>query len=67
MLARIAEATREGWLGEVEGLNVSLAAARQKLSQIDEQAARRTTVHLGIPDFSSVAGRNVTTPGQATS
>src|SRR6266487_659422 len=67
LLARIAEAEREGWLGEVEGLKVSLTAARQKLSQVDDQIARRTTVHLGMPDFSSVAGRNVTTPGQATS
>ena len=67
LLARIAEAAREGWLGEVEGLKVSLAAARQKLSQVDEQTARRATVHLGMPDFSSVAGRNITTPGHATS
>ena len=28
LLARIDEARREGWLGEAEGLNVSLAAAR---------------------------------------
>jgi integrase len=67
LLARIAEATREGWLGEVEGLKVSLAAAQQKLSQVDGQTARQTTVHLGMPDFSSVAGRNVTTPGHAAS
>jgi hypothetical protein len=34
---RIAEAEREGWLGEVEGLNVSLAGAQAKLDQIDQQ------------------------------
>ncbi|MFE9122854.1 hypothetical protein [Streptomyces sp. NPDC007172] len=30
--ARIAEAEREGWLGEVEGLRVSLAGAEDKLA-----------------------------------
>jgi integrase len=33
--ARIAEAEREGWLGEVDGLQVSLAGAQDKLKQID--------------------------------
>ncbi|MBC9730308.1 hypothetical protein [Streptomyces sp. TRM68367] len=32
---RIAEAGREGWLGEIEGLKVSLAAAKDKLTQMD--------------------------------
>src|SRR5256884_3618557 len=32
--ARIGEAQREGWLGEAEGLKVSLAAARHKLTQL---------------------------------
>ena len=36
LTARIAEAEREGWLGEAEGLRVSLAAARDKLAQLDE-------------------------------
>jgi hypothetical protein len=31
--ARIAEAEREGWTGEAEGLKVSLAAATSKLAQ----------------------------------
>ncbi|HUG86072.1 MAG TPA: site-specific integrase [Euzebya sp.] len=35
--ARIAEAEREGWLGEVEGLHVSLTGAQAKLDQIDQQ------------------------------
>ena len=59
LLARIAEAEREGWLGEVEGLKVSLAGAQHKLAQLDELAARRTTVHLGTPDLSHVVGRNL--------
>jgi integrase len=64
LLARIAEATREGWLGEVEGLKVSLAGAQHKLAQLDELAARRPTVHLGMPDLSHVVGRTTTTPGK---
>ena len=60
LLERIAEAKREGWLGEVDGLQVSLAATRQKLAQIDERAATATIVNLGVPDFSHVAGRTIT-------
>jgi hypothetical protein len=33
LLARIAEAEREGWLGEAEGLRISLAGANDKLAQ----------------------------------
>jgi hypothetical protein len=33
LLARITEAELEGWLGEVEGLKVSLGGAEQKLAQ----------------------------------
>ena len=58
LLERIAEAKREGWLGEVDGLQVSLAATRQKLAHLDERAT--TVVNLGIPDFSHVTGRNIT-------
>jgi hypothetical protein len=38
LTARIAEAEREGWHGEVEGLKISLAGAHEKLSQIDGRA-----------------------------
>jgi hypothetical protein len=58
LIARIDEARREGWLGEVDGLEVSLAAARQKLAQLDERS--RSTVALGIPAFRDVAARTVT-------
>jgi Phage integrase family len=44
--ARIAEAEREGWLGEVEGLRISLAGANDKITQIDR---RRTPIDLGMP------------------
>ncbi|MEU6324866.1 hypothetical protein [Streptomyces sp. NPDC047009] len=49
LIARIAEAEREGWLGEVEGLQVSLAGAEDKLVQIDRRSQQRTVVGLGIP------------------
>jgi hypothetical protein len=48
LTARIAEARREGWAGEVEGLQVSLAGAEEKLAQIDRRAGRPAT-GLGIP------------------
>ena len=37
LTARITEAEREGWHGEVEGLRISLAGAHEKLSQIDSR------------------------------
>jgi uncharacterized protein YdhG (YjbR/CyaY superfamily) len=56
--ARIAEATREGWLGEVEGLQVSLAGAQEKLAQIDATLRRQSTrIQLGMPSFAQIAGR----------
>lgn len=56
LLARIAEAEREGWLGEIEGLQVSLDGAEQKLAQLDAEKVRRTeAVHLGLPSFPGVA------------
>ena len=50
--ARIAEAEREGWLGEVEGLQISLAGAEDKLAQIHRRTT--TTVDLGIPTIPTV-------------
>ena len=47
LIARVAEAEHEGWLGEVEGLQVSLAAAEDKLAQIDKRS--HTSVDLGTP------------------
>lgn len=55
LLARIDEAQREGWLGEVEGLKVSLAGAEEKLAQVDRRTRPHSTVHLGIPVFPGTA------------
>jgi hypothetical protein len=53
LVARIAEAEREGWLGEVEGLRVSLAGAEDKLAQMNRRASDGTAIDLGglIPEF----------------
>jgi hypothetical protein len=47
--ARIAEAEREGWLGEVEGLQIDLAGAYDKLVQIDRPRTAGQPVNLGVP------------------
>lgn len=49
LVDRIAEAHREGWLGEVDGLNISPAAALHKLTQLGTLAARQRAVHIGMP------------------
>jgi Phage integrase family len=60
---RIAEAEHEGWLGEVEGLKVSLAGTEDKLAQLDTALRRREqAVHLGMPAFPDIAGRSVPAP-----
>jgi hypothetical protein len=41
----IAEAEQQGWLGEVEGLTISLTGANGKLAQIDRK--RPGAVNLG--------------------
>jgi hypothetical protein len=56
--ARIIEAKREGWLGEVEGLQVSYSGVKDKLAQIDATLRRKTTAtNLGMPSFASISGR----------
>ncbi|TWP32819.1 tyrosine-type recombinase/integrase [Leekyejoonella antrihumi] len=61
--ARITEAEHKGWLGEVEGLKVSLAGTEDKLAQVQDTLTRQgSTVDLGLPTFTDLAGR--TTPPQ---
>jgi integrase len=65
LLARIAEAEREGWAGEAEGLKVSLAAASNKLAQADLTAARRAeAVSLGIPAYRDITATTLAAPGE---
>ena len=49
LTARIAEAEEARRLGEAEGLKVSLAGARDKLTQMNQITARRAAVSLGMP------------------
>ncbi len=48
LIDRIAEAEREGWLGELEGLRVSLAGAESKLAQIDRRPPPATPLTLTL-------------------
>jgi len=62
LIDRIAEAETHRWFGEAEGLIVSLAGARDKLAQMDQITASRSTgVNLGIPSFADAAGRTSNT------
>ncbi|MFG2042157.1 hypothetical protein [Dactylosporangium sp. NPDC048998] len=45
---RIAEAEREGWRGEVQGLTATLSAARDKLARLD-QLRTPGPIMLGLP------------------
>lgn len=45
---RLREARERGWLGEVEGLEVSLAGARQKLQHM-RRLRLNSNVPLGMP------------------
>src|SRR5260370_40305429 len=46
LTARIAEAHREGWLGEIAGLEATVAAADQKLQAMEHGAGRHAVTHL---------------------
>ncbi|MFG2626865.1 hypothetical protein [Streptomyces sp. NPDC048473] len=49
LVARIAEAECEGWLGQVEGVQTSLAGANDKHARIDRRSHNGATVDLGLP------------------
>jgi hypothetical protein len=53
---RITEARMNGWLGEVQGLEVSLEAAKRKLASLDrsiERSRRSGPTDLGMPAISN--------------
>jgi hypothetical protein len=67
LTARIAEAEREGWLGEIEGLKISLAGANDKLTQIDRRPQHPAPTDIGMPTFARItndASPAVDTPGK---
>lgn len=58
LTARISEAEREGWLGDVEQLAVSLDATGEKIAQIEARLERkRSPIMLGIPTFDNFLPR----------
>lgn len=59
--ARIAEASQEGWLGEIAGLEATLAAAEQKLGAMRRFADRPGLAHLGMPDIHGPTGHDANT------
>lgn len=60
---RIAEAEREGWLGDIEQLSVSRTAAEEKIAQLNARKDRKQSpVFLGIPSLEQTVVR--TSEGQ---
>ncbi|WP_326791871.1 hypothetical protein OHA79_05340 [Streptomyces sp. NBC_00841] len=58
LMDRIAEAEREGWLGEAEGLSVSLPAAEEEIAQLDAREERqKSPIFLGVPALFEAADR----------
>jgi hypothetical protein len=51
------EARREGWLGEIAGLEATLEAAEHKLQAMRQIATRHGVTHLGMPSFGDTGGR----------
>ncbi|MGX1675424.1 recombinase [Streptomyces sp. NPDC055400] len=49
LLARRARAEAEGWLGEIEGIELTLTLLRQKHAEAVRLAGVPRTVDLGIP------------------
>ena len=48
---RVAEARANGWLGEVQGLQVSLAKAKEKLASLDRTLDRSSSRQAGPTDL----------------
>ncbi|MEU7205578.1 recombinase [Streptomyces sp. NPDC045470] len=48
LLHRRAQAEAEGWIGEIEGIDLTLTFLRAK-SDETQRRAQRPAVHLGIP------------------
>ena len=55
LLARRARAEHEGWLGEVEGIDLTLAFLRQKRAET-QRLARIAPIDPGIPVVLRVKG-----------
>jgi integrase len=64
--ARLAEAREQGWLGELEGLQVSLATVTDKLQALDARLSRPPAVtDLGMPSFATALSAGGTAASRA--
>lgn len=63
---RIEEAEQNRWLGEVEGLKISLAGAEDKLHQMERQLGQTGATDLGMPIFGPVAAHSVLSSPEST-
>jgi hypothetical protein len=57
LLQRRDRASQEGWLGEIEGIDVTLSRLRGKREQTLRLRKAAAPVHLGIPTTSTAAGQ----------
>lgn len=64
---RIEEAEQNNWLGEVEGLKISHAAAAVKLDQMERQLTSNAVVQLGLPTTRMSAMGPLNPPGHNSS
>ena len=54
---RIGEARTNGWLGEIQGLQISLDAAANKMAALNRTERRQTTpVEIGLPRVRQTSG-----------
>ncbi|MEJ3745336.1 hypothetical protein WEI85_18840 [Actinomycetes bacterium KLBMP 9797] len=58
LLRRRDRAAQEGWLGEIEGIDVTLSRLRGKRDQTLRLSKTATSVYLGIPTTASAAGQD---------
>ena len=68
LAARVTEARDEGWLGELEGLQVSLTTVTEKLQALDARITRQPGMtDLGMPAVTRIAGRAAVPTAQPAS
>lgn len=58
LVARLLEAKKQGWLGEVAAIETTMAAAAQKLEAMQVSSTRDSSAHLGMPVFRSAPGQS---------
>jgi hypothetical protein len=62
LLVRRERAEAEGWIGEIEGIDLTLTFLRSKRDEAQRQTRRHITVDLGIPTAHPSANGQVSKP-----